>query len=259
MRRSAARRGAGGGRPVRRRQTSPADGPDSRTMASCGPSRRSRRSEDRVGSACGHRLVDHRAPHAAAAGRRRARLGASLRVCRARSAYISKTVRRRMRRGLPRPLSDQAGDRWPTCATASPRRPAPTCCSTAPIRCIGSPGTRPRSPRHDPAKADPPVGRLCGLPLVPRHGARELRESCDRRLDERALRQHQGRSGRAAGSRSIVPARARPARPARRLAADHVSHAGGRAVLGRHLFSAGITLWPARLSGGARDRRAHLA
>ena len=52
-------------------------------------------------------------------------------------------------------------------------------------------------------QADPALDRLLRLPLVPRHGARELRGPRHRRADERALRQHQGRSRGAAGPRSL--------------------------------------------------------
>ena len=47
----------------------------------------------------------------------------------------------------------------------------------------------------------------------------------------------------------------RAAGRAGRLAADDVPVAGGRAVLGRHLFPAGAALGPARLSAGAAGRR----
>ena len=50
-------------------------------------------------------------------------------------------------------------------------------------------------------QADPGQHRLLGLPLVPRHGARVVRERRDRGEDERALRQHQGRPRGAARSR----------------------------------------------------------
>ena len=50
-------------------------------------------------------------------------------------------------------------------------------------------------------QADPALGRLRRLPLVPRHGARKLRGRRHRRGDERAVRQHQGRSRGAARHR----------------------------------------------------------
>ena len=52
-------------------------------------------------------------------------------------------------------------------------------------RCAG------RSAAH--RQANPVVGRLRRLPLVPRHGARKLRGRSHRGGDERAVRQHQGR------------------------------------------------------------------
>ncbi len=82
---------------------------------------------------------------------------------------------------------------------------------------------------------------------MPRDGARELRGSAHRRADERALRQHQGRPRGAARPRHDLPARARHAGRAGRLAADHVPHARRRAVLGRHLFPADAALRPAGL------------
>ncbi len=68
-----------------------------------------------------------------------------------------------------------------------------------------------------------------------------------RRGHERALRQHQGRPGGAAGRRPCLHERAASAGRAGRLAAHHVPDAGGRAVLGRHLFPEGAALRPAGL------------
>src|SRR5215831_5269522 len=42
-------------------------------------------------------------------------------------------------------------------------------------------------------QADPALGRLRGLPLVPRDGARVVRGPGDRGGDERALREREGR------------------------------------------------------------------
>ena len=99
--------------------------------------------------------------------------------------------------------------------------------------------------------ADPAVGRLRRLPLVPRHGARELRGRGGRGGDERAVRQHQGRPRGAARHRRHL--HARPAQPGRagRLAAHHVPRQRGEPVLGRHLLPAGAALRPARLPAGA--------
>ena len=87
-------------------------------------------------------------------------------------------------------------------------------------------------------QADLPVDRLLGLPLVPRHGARELREPGDRGADERALRQHQGRPRGAARPRPDLHVGRAGDDRARRLADVGVPHARAQAVLRRHLFSA---------------------
>ena len=107
-------------------------------------------------------------------------------------------------------------------------------------------------------QADPAVGRLRRLPLVPCHGAREFRGRRHRGGDERAVRQHQGRSRRAPGHRSDLHVGAAPPRRAWRLAADHVPDARRRAVLGRHLFPQGKPLRPRRLCRRVAPRRAHL-
>ena len=103
----------------------------------------------------------------------------------------------------------------------------------------GGRGDRRRSPKQAPGQADPAVGRLRGLPLVPCHGARELRGPGHRRRHERAVRQHQGRPRGAARHRRDLHGRAARARRAGRLAADHVPRQRRRAVLGRHLLSQG--------------------
>ena len=86
-----------------------------------------------------------------------------------------------------------------------------------------------------PARA--PVRRLLGVSLVPRHGARVVRESRHRPAHERALREREGGSGGAAGRRSDLHAgRAVHDRP-RRLADDRVPHARRRPVLRRDVLS----------------------
>ena len=95
--------------------------------------------------------------------------------------------------------------------------------------------------------ADPALGRLRRLPLVPRDGARVVRGRADRKRDERAVRQHQSRPRGAAGHRPDLHERAASLGRAGRLAADHVSHARGRAGVGRHLFSQRVALRPAGL------------
>ena len=87
--------------------------------------------------------------------------------------------------------------------------------------------------------ADPAVGRLLGLPLVPRHGARVVRGRRDRGADERAVRQRQGRPrGAARRRRDLHGGRPGHDRP-RRLADDRVPHARRPPVLRRHLLPAG--------------------
>ena len=116
-------------------------------------------------------------------------------------------------------------------------------------------------------QADPALGRLCRLSLVPRHGARELRGRGHRRGDERPLRQHQSGPRGASRHRSDLHVGAASPGRARRLAAHHVPDARGRAVLGRHLSSqdlalrqAGLRRSPARgrarVPPGAAERRA---
>ena len=77
--------------------------------------------------------------------------------------------------------------------TGSPARPRPTCSSTRTTPSTASLEPERAGARHGRGPADLPLDRLLGVPLVPRHGARELREPADRVRDERALRQHQGR------------------------------------------------------------------
>ena len=74
-------------------------------------------------------------------------------------------------------------------------------------------------------QADPALGRLCRLPLVPRDGARELRGRRHRRGDERPVRQHQSRPRGTARHRPDLHVGAAPDGRAWRLAADHVPDA----------------------------------
>src|SRR5271165_3756305 len=91
-----------------------------------------------------------------------------------------------------------------------------------------------RGTRH--RQADPAVGRLRHLPLVPRDGARKFRRRTDRRADEPAVRLDQGRPRGAARHRPFVYVGAAPARRAGRLAADDVPDIRRRPILGRNLF-----------------------
>ena len=94
-------------------------------------------------------------------------------------------------------------------------------------------GARPRG-----GPADPALGRLLGLPLVPRDGARVLRGPRDRRLHERALRQRQGRPrGAPRRRRHLHGGGAGDDRPGR-LADDRLPRPRRRPVLRRHLLPA---------------------
>ncbi len=64
-------------------------------------------------------------------------------------------------------------------------------------------------------QADPAVGRLRRLPLVPCDGAREFRGPRDRGGDERAVRQHQSRPRGAARHRPDLHGGAAPSRASR--------------------------------------------
>ena len=108
--------------------------------------------------------------------------------------------------------------------------------------------------RSDRGQADPAVGRLLGLSLVSRDGARVVRGRARPRADERALRQRQGRSRGDARRRSDLPAGAAAPGRAWRLAADDVPHARRRAVLRRHLFPAARRPRAARRSSGCCSR-----
>ena len=83
---------------------------------------------------------------------------------------------------------------------------------------VGAGSARSGTPR---GQADTALHRLFGLPLVPRHGARVIRGRAHRAADERAVRQHQGRSRGTPRYRQDLPDRPPAPRPARwRLALD---------------------------------------
>ena len=106
--------------------------------------------------------------------------------------------------------------------------------------------------------ADPPLDRLLGLPLVPRDGARVLREPGDRRLHERALRQRQGRSrGAPRPRRDLHGGGAGDHRPGR-LADDRLPRPRRRPVLRRHLLPARREPRHAELPDGAGSGRRRL-
>ena len=99
-----------------------------------------------------------------------------------------------------------------------------------------------------------PVDRLLDLPLVPRDGARVVREPGDCRGPQRRFRVDQGRPRGAAGRRP----RLHGVRPVddriRRMADDGLPDAGAQAVLWRHVFSADVTMGPSWVPG--RPQRA---
>ncbi len=120
---------------------------------------------------------------------------------------------------------------------------------------MGRGGSGPR-PRGGPA--DPAVGRLLRLPLVPRDGARVLREPRDRRLHERALRQRQGRPrGASRRRRDLHGGGASNQRP-RRLADDRLPRPRRRPLLRRHLLPTGREPRHAELPDGDGSGRACL-
>ena len=123
------------------------------------------------------------------------------------------------------------------------------------LAAVGSGGDRAR-PRTGPAAAR--LHRLLGLSLVPRHGARVLRERRDRRAHERALRLRQGRPrGAPRRRRDLHGGRAGDDRQ-RRLAAERLPHARAGPVLRRHVLPARAAPRDAELADGAAGRRAGL-
>ena len=128
-------------------------------------------------------------------------------------------------------------------------------------------GRRSAAARARAEQTHPAFGRLLGVSLVPRDGARVLRGSGNRRADEPIVREHQGGSRGAARSRSNLPERASHAHPAqRRLAAHDVPRARPEALLRRNVLPEGGALQPAwlrrfasaycaGLSGAARRHR----
>ncbi len=121
---------------------------------------------------------------------------------------------------------------------------------------MGRRGVRAR-PRRGPA--DLSLDRLLRVPLVPRDGARVVREPGDRGADERALRERQGRPGGATGRRRALHGGRDRAQPQRRLAAQPLPHARGEAVLGRDVPPAGAAARDAELSGHPRGGRGRVA
>ncbi len=108
-----------------------------------------------------------------------------------------------------------------------------------------------------PGQAHPAVGRLFGLPLVPRDGTRVVRRRSHRTAHELAVREHQGGSRRAARHRPHLPDRAADDHAEeRRLAAHHVPHARGpAALLRRNLFPERAAPWNAGVHRHPEARR----
>ena len=105
-------------------------------------------------------------------------------------------------------------------------------------------------------QADLPVHRLLDVPLVPRDGARVVRERRDRGRHQPRLHSHQGRSRGTPRRRSrLHDVRAGDDR-IRRLADERVADARAGAVLRRHVLPAAEPLEHARVSGGAAVDRA---
>ena len=121
---------------------------------------------------------------------------------------------------------------------------------------MGSGCLRPGAPGE---QADLPLGRLLDVPLVPCDGARELRESRDRRGAVARLRVDQGRPrgapGRGPRLHDVRPGDDRVGR----VADERLADASSRAVLRRHLLSARSQMGKAGLHRDPRRDRARLA
>ena len=91
-------------------------------------------------------------------------------------------------------------------------------------------------------QADPPVGRVLVVSLVPRDGARVVRGPRHRRDHERAVRQREGRPRGAPRRRRDLHASGAGDDRQRRLADDRVPRARRSAVLRRHLLPAPTTV-----------------
>ncbi len=113
---------------------------------------------------------------------------------------------------------------------------------------VGRGGFRESAERE---QADLPLRRLFHLPLVPRDGARELRERGDRAVAERQFCQHQSRSRRAARHRRRLHDVCAGYDRQRRLADERLAHAGAEA------HSSAARIFRRRKSGATRlEKRA---
>ena len=108
-------------------------------------------------------------------------------------------------------------------------------------------------------QADPALGRLQLVPLVPRDGARVVRGRGHRGVDERALRQRQGRPRGAARRRRRLHGRHAGDDGPRRLADDRLPDSRGRAVLRGHVLPAGAEARDASFRAGADRGRGGVA
>src|SRR5262245_29702866 len=161
--------------------------------------------------------------------------------------YISIHLRRRFR-GPPKDSAPADSRNEPAGRGVEPVPPA---ARGQPGRLVpvGRRGAR-ASPGGGPA--DPALDRLQRLPLVSRHGPRVVRGPGDRGSHERALRQREGGPrGAARPRRDLHGCRPRDDRQ-RRLADDRLPHAGGRALLRRHLLPARAEARAAELSPAPR-------
>ena len=116
---------------------------------------------------------------------------------------------------------------------------------------MGRRGVRPRARRGPPR---PALGRLRGLPLVPRDGARVLRGRRDRRAHEPRLRPREGRPRGAARRGRPLHGRGRRHDGTRRLADDRLPDARRAPLLRRDVLPARAQARDAELLAGAPGR-----
>ena len=179
-------------------------------------------------------------------------------LARSLSAASGATVVDLAQMGSDRPC---IGDRW-TCRTSNETSPYLLQHADNPVH--WRPGAPPRWKR--PAR-DKPI--LLSIGYAACHWchvmAHESSRTADRSADERAVRQHQGRSRGAAGHRSLVHVGIACAGRAGRLAADHVSSPDGDHSGAAHIFRlsrAGVGLPSNRCCGSSEawrsdDKMAH--
>ena len=106
-----------------------------------------------------------------------------------------------------------------------------------------------------PGRARAALGRLRGLPLVPRHGPRVVRGRRDGRAGQRRVRRRQGRPRGAARHRRGLHGGHPGDDRAGWLADDLLPHPGGGALPLRHLLPDGALPAPARRRHAGVDRR----